>query len=1021
VAEFLSPGVFIEEVPSTVQTIAAVSTSNLGIIGFTTKGPVDEATLVTSPDQFFRTFGELSPDTFTGLSVLAFFANGGRRAFVVRVVPSDAVTADADLQSKTYSQQIETGDGSTVNFTKTDLNTTLKVNGGLSPIIAYNGLANAGILLQWRSAGAAIAAERVKDITDGTTDLDLVDSQAEYGFTIDPTQLPALAEEDWEQLAVVPGTVTLSFDPDGGGARTLVLANPTSGSVSSTPGDGATTDSETVVVFDYATGRGSILFGASDINDVPDASVVAASLTLAYTPTTTSRQARDDGSGNIIQITTSTIDAGGTNTIDYNDGSYDFDTTVGATPHDGAPILATYFIEAFDLNPVSPGEWANNIKLQVQGNANYFDASTQTYTKFDVNVTELNSQSGLFEVVESYEALDFSDSSAVDYFVDVINELSDLIEVTSPAGDEAPGTLNGRSVTQEIGAGGANFTPATFGAVDLLGDDLRDQGFAIGPRSVVLTATDKGLAATGTITTVAEASLIDGETFTLDDGVNPAITFEFDVGGGGVVAGNVAVVIAAMDTADVVRDAIITAVNGEAAAGNILIRAADGGAATVDLTHARTGVVGNQAITDTVADAGFVVVGMAGGTADTTLTVNDDGTGALTGDIDPTYATTVTVSGTDIPPNEINYALGWANFQFNTTNGLKGGTLVEAAFYTDPEESVREDQFGDTDKQFTDTAAVPVDHYAAGSDGTFTSSTYSRTQFSDPTLQSGDRGLYALNKVDEIMQVIIPDFAGDVTVTGDLLDYAAARAALPSGGDRFIILAVPVGSDAQEAVDWFRFDLGRFSKFAALYWPWIRVADPLADGRPLLMPPLGHVAGVYARTDTTRNVGKAPGGTVDGALNFLIGLETEPTQGDRNFVYPNKINPLISSPQTGLAVWGVRTIAIESEWRYIQARRLFMFLEKSVFNATGWIVFENNGPGLWSRIKGQLDGFLSNLFNEGLFFGASPTDAYFVVVDETNNDAASIEAGQVIIDIGVAPNRPAEFVRFRFQQKTISG
>jgi hypothetical protein len=98
-----------------------------------------------------------------------------------------------------------------------------------------------------------------------------------------------------------------------------------------------------------------------------------------------------------------------------------------------------------------------------------------------------------------------------------------------------------------------------------------------------------------------------------------------------------------------------------------------------------------------------------------------------------------------------------------------------------------------------------------------------------------------------------------------------------------------------------------------------------------------------------------------------------------------------------------------------------MFLEKSVFNATGWIVFENNGPGLWSRIKGQLDGFLSNLFNEGLFFGASPTDAYFVVVDETNNDAASIEAGQVIIDIGVAPNRPAEFVRFRFQQKTISG
>ena len=96
-----------------------------------------------------------------------------------------------------------------------------------------------------------------------------------------------------------------------------------------------------------------------------------------------------------------------------------------------------------------------------------------------------------------------------------------------------------------------------------------------------------------------------------------------------------------------------------------------------------------------------------------------------------------------------------------------------------------------------------------------------------------------------------------------------------------------------------------------------------------------------------------------------------------------------------------------------------VFLEKSVFNSTHWIVFENNGPVLWAKIKAQLSGFLTNLFNEGLFAGSSPSDAFFVIVDESNNDANSISAGQVIIDIGVAANTPAEFVRFRFQQITL--
>ena len=148
-------------------------------------------------------------------------------------------------------------------------------------------------------------------------------------------------------------------------------------------------------------------------------------------------------------------------------------------------------------------------------------------------------------------------------------------------------------------------------------------------------------------------------------------------------------------------------------------------------------------------------------------------------------------------------------------------------------------------------------------------------------------------------------------------------------------------------------------------------------------------------------------------------MEYVSTQGERDYVYPNKINPLISSAQTGLAVWGVRTISASSEWRYINARRLFMFLEKSIYNSTFWIVFENNGPGLWAQIKTQLNGFMSSLFGEGYFAGTSPSAAYYITVDGSNNTQSVIDLGQVIIDVGAAANKPSEFVRFRFAQKSL--
>lgn len=831
-AELLSPGVFIEEVPSQVQVIQAVSTSNLGIVGFTDRGPANVATLVTSYENYLRTFGPQISESFLPLSIAAFFSNGGRRAYVVRVVPSDAVNADTCINSDIETQQIETGDGATDNFTETDLTTPLVVNSGASPVVASS------FHLYWRAAGTPVAVAEDMTQRDGTGTVAITDGVLDYEARINPTNIPTI---DAVLDALVPGTVTISWDPLGAGAVTQLI--PVSGSV--TNGQGS------VFNFDHRTGILSVKFAGTD---APGVGATGNLQVDSYTPATETASAADDGAGNIVDATY----IGAASTIDYTTGAYDFTTNASWIPHDEAKIIATYEICAWDLDPVSAGTWANDMRVTVQGDADYYTSSTASYSRYKVNIWLLNTSTGNYDIVETYEALSFSDSTDPQYFPDVLNELSDYMTVNEPGGDEAPRQLNG----------------------------------------------------------YARAAVV--------------------LGGGDETTGN--------QTFD------------EVLPGNPV--------------QARTLTI---SYTD---DTG------------TARSITDDGTGNLIGDID--------ASGT----NTIVYTSGAV--EFTTLYPIQGGTLVSATYRTAPSETTHSEDF------------------AGGTNGTFDATNYGRSQFTAPGLQSTFSGIYALDRVEELMQVAIPDFVGDVTITQDIIDYCDARAVQPSGGDRFAIIQPPVGSNAQEAVDWFRYDLLRYSRFAAMYWPHVKVADPLSDNRPLTMPCLGHIAGIYARTDAAKNVGKAPGGTVDGALRFLTGLELDPSQGERDLVYQNKINPLINSPQTGLAVWGVRTISNESEWRYINVRRLFMFLEKSVYNATHWIVFENNGPALWARIKAQLNGFLLSLFNDGYFAGTAPSEAFFVIVDDSNNDANTIAAGQVIIDIGVAANTPAEFVRFRFQQVTLA-
>ena len=313
--------------------------------------------------------------------------------------------------------------------------------------------------------------------------------------------------------------------------------------------------------------------------------------------------------------------------------------------------------------------------------------------------------------------------------------------------------------------------------------------------------------------------------------------------------------------------------------------------------------------------------------------------------------------------------------------------------------------------------AITADYYSAGVSelvidltGGLDGTAISRAQISDPALEIDNKGIFAFNLVEEILNIGIPDFRGDPIVHGDLLDYCENRR------DCFAILDTPKGVDAQSAKNYKQVTLGRLSEYGAIYFPGVQVADPLKNGRLKVVSAVGHIAGVYARTDNNRNVGKAPAGVNEGQLSYTVKLEQVLSKGERDFVYPANINPLISSTATGRAVWGARTLAITGDFTLVNVRRLFIFLEKSIFNATHDLVFEPIGDDLFATVKLRLDGFLGNLTNEGFFGSRVPEEAFRTVVDDSNNTTASKNARQLIADVFISPQIPAEFVRFRFQR-----
>ncbi|HMV68441.1 MAG TPA: phage tail sheath subtilisin-like domain-containing protein [Myxococcota bacterium] len=278
--------------------------------------------------------------------------------------------------------------------------------------------------------------------------------------------------------------------------------------------------------------------------------------------------------------------------------------------------------------------------------------------------------------------------------------------------------------------------------------------------------------------------------------------------------------------------------------------------------------------------------------------------------------------------------------------------------------------------------------------------------------------LATLNRREDISIVASPGYAAfDAGIAAGIQDalitHVEGRRVY-----RVAVLDTPEGLTPNEAAEW----RGRVdSTRAAMYYPWIVTPNPNArtgdatQPREISVPPSGSMAGIYARTDILRGVYKAPANeVVRGALRF----EYPVNFAEQELLNPLGVNCLRFFPGRGYRVWGARTTSSDPEWKYVNVRRYFLYLESSIERGTQWAVFEPNGERLWANVRETIDAFLFNEWKNGALLGATPKEAYFVRCDRSTMTQNDIDNGRLVCLIGVAPLRPAEFVIFRIGQKT---
>jgi phage tail sheath protein FI len=297
----------------------------------------------------------------------------------------------------------------------------------------------------------------------------------------------------------------------------------------------------------------------------------------------------------------------------------------------------------------------------------------------------------------------------------------------------------------------------------------------------------------------------------------------------------------------------------------------------------------------------------------------------------------------------------------------------------------------------------------AGSDGT---APPADTDYKGTDGGPGNRtGIRALEDIDQISIIAAPGLAAQI-VQNALIEQCERLK------DRFAILdPKPKASDLAPDLNDIQLQRNLYdTKYAALYYPRLRVYDLLSD-KDISIPPSGHMAGIYARTDIERGVHKAPANEV---IRNITGYELTINKEAQDILNPSPVNINVlrdfRADGRGFRVWGARCITSDSDWKYVPVRRLFIFLEESLDQGTQWVVFEPNDEPTWARVRQSVTNFLTRVWRDGALMGATPEQAFFVKCDRTTMTQDDIDNGRLIMIIGVAPVKPAEYVIIRIGQ-----
>jgi hypothetical protein len=997
IVSYNSPGVFGVEVSPT-RAQEGVSPAKMGIIGWTERGPANTPIEVRSVEEFTTYFGPINERGLTAISMRAFFGTGGQRAWVVRVVPADALEAEVEIDD-------------TPGPTKW----TFTANGaglwGNDLIIQIEGNRN----FLDRTAGS-----------EGWTKYDLK--------VLQPTAFnPDIyaAAETYEAIQFsdplasdhILAAMTDPRDPS-------LLVTILQGAGGSPTGlDAVATDDE-----DIGTGNGTTTQYVGTLAAVP-----LLDNTLRIVAADTAIDDEDQSTGA----------ASGTTTLYTNPGVsavHNLATTPITTALPIIPGSLTLTINGVANVDTGLGTFAVTAQLPAGGTVNYNTGAltgTTVALTSGSSVTQAHTQSGVTPALNGTVAsFDFTLPTTP-----VLDGSLRIFAARQTAVSNEPvtvvGAINSVNTIYTVPVGGLSDKVHRETAIFRL--KYAAVGSVSGPN---LLFTVGGIDATLDLSTVP---------VTLDLPIHPG-TFEIDVtdaaaapqtitddgagnltGSGGVLPGGGTIdydtgemtgVTALLDSTTTVNEthsesSIIT----KASSGdNLQVGAALGGAAT-------TGTINLVDNVTTPTDSGALSFTTTAAPLTGTLfyldfvrlmVVDSDVAGVLTGNTGVGTNTADFITGAvDVtfvaaPRRGISIDASYQTGQVVTDDGLGNliGDVDSAGNNTiDYETGEYDVTFAGAPLTATDVLASYVQMprivqfpLTGGTNGT----AVVRAVISDPSLEDAREGIYAFDDVPDPLNLVVPDFEGSLFVQADLVDYCEAR------NKRFAILGLANGTTKDEAIKYVLVDQSFDTKVAAIYWPNVFFVNEVSQ-RPELIPVTPFVAGVYAKTAYNKNVGKSPGGIEDGALdaNGTVGPEFGKLINDirvRDDLYQSRINPLYNSDATGFVVWGVRSLSTDFRWRYVNARLLHNYLMDAIDRQLQWAVFENNGPALWVKIDTALKGFMGSLFRQGYFAGVTESQAYFVVCNGSNNNQTTVNDGKVIIDIGFSPFKPAEFVVFRLSQ-----